>query len=164
MNLQQATTEQSNTVFAIIKENAQWLENKGIVQWPLTWINSIKDEILQSVERGLFYVIEAHNQITAVIELRTEPEAIWDYDQASSLYIHKLAINRLNAPKGTGRDVIELIKQQALAQKIPLIRLDCVAHNKKLRQFYQLCGFTFIKEVITEDITFALYEFKVVKN
>ncbi len=162
MNLRQVSTSESDIVFDILHENAIWLLSKGIFQWPLDWLESIHSEIKSSIESGLFYAVEINNNnLSAVIEIRSTPEEIWQNDAADALYIHKLAICRKYADSGLGRNILTLIKSQALQQNIEYLRLDCVAHNTKLREYYESCGFDLKGIVEAGEVNLALYEHQI---
>ncbi len=161
MNLIQISPEKSKMVFDIIHENALWLNSKNIMQWPMDWLHSIENEINDSISLGQFYSTQIDDEFSAVVEIKTSPEEIWAYDASLSVYVHKLAILRKHTGKGLGLIVINLIKALAIKQGMHSIRLDCVAHNVKLRAYYESCGFTFIKEVKTTNIALALFECKV---
>jgi len=78
-----------------------------------------------------------------------------------AIYIHKLAIRREYANINLGREIINLIELRAIQQGVKSLRLDCVAHNNKLRQYYESCGFIFKTEVNSAEIVLALYEYKI---
>ena len=162
MKLKKARIEDFELIFEILHENAKWLEQRAIVQWPLDWLESKRDEIKSSIEQGSFYNVEgeaaAHNEVAAIVELKSSPEDIWKSDDAKVLYIHKLAIRRKYENQGLGRQVLRLIKERAIKSNMKYLRLDCVAHNLALRQYYEANGFKLTTEVDTPDVALALYE------
>jgi len=127
----------------------------------LDWLQSKRLEIQESIELGSYYAIDIDNQIAAIVEIKSSPEEIWGNDNKLALYIHKLAIRRQYADKSLGRDILKLIQARATLQGVKYLRLDCVANNDKLRQYYESYGFTFTTEVNTGEITLALYEYEV---
>lgn len=162
MKLKPAKSEDFELIFEILHENAKWLEARNIVQWPLDWLDSKRDEINISVEQGNFYTLEieaeTHNEVAAIVELKSSPEDIWKSDDAKVLYIHKLAIRRKYENQGVGRQVLGLIKERAIKSNMKYIRLDCVAHNLALRQYYEGNDFKLVAEVTMPEVVFALYE------
>lgn len=161
MNLRQANTSEFDIVFDILHENAIWLLSKGIFQWPLDWLESIRSEIKSSIDSGLFFVAEIENKLAAVVEIRSAPEEIWQNDEVKALYIHKLAICRKYADSSLGRNILTLIKSQAVRQNIKCLRLDCVAHNDKLREYYESCDFKIKGIVEASEVNLALYEHQI---
>ena len=161
MNLRQVNTSEFDIVLDVLHENAIWLLSKGIFQWPLDWLESIRTEIKASIDSDLFYAAEIGNKLAAVIEIRSAPEEIWQNDEAEALYIHKLAICRKYAGSGLGQNIITLIKSKAKRQDINYLRLDCVAHNNKLREYYESCEFKLKGIVEAGEVNLALYEHKI---
>ncbi len=161
MNLRQASTSEFDIVYDILHENALWLLSKSIFQWPLDWLESIRSEIKASIDSGLFYVAEIDNKLAAVVEIRSAPEKIWQSNEAEALYIHKLAISRKYADSGLGRNILTLVKSQAIQQNIDYLRLDCVAHNNKLREYYESCEFKLKGIVEAGEVNLALYEHQI---
>ena len=161
MNLRLVTTTEFETVYDILHENARWLSVKNIIQWPLDWLQSKRQEIQGSIEFGAYHAIDIDDEIAAVVEIKSAPEEIWANDNIPALYIHKLAIRRKYSDKKLGREIINLIEMRAAQQGIKYLRLACVAHNDKLRKYYESCGFIFKSEVNSGEIVLALYEYRV---
>ena len=161
MNLRLVTSKEFETVYDILHENALWLSLKNIIQWPLDWLQSKRQEIQESIELGTYHAVDIDNEIAAIVEIKSVPEALWGNDNTPALYIHKLSIRRKYADKKLGREIINLIEAKAIQQGIKSLRLDCVAHNDKLRQYYESCGFTLTTEVSSGDIILALYEYEI---
>ena len=59
-----------------------------------------------------------------------------------------------------GLGILDQVKVRALKQGVTLIRLDCVAHNLKLRNYYESYGFTCVQERNNGVVELALYELK----
>ncbi len=161
MNLRQASILEFDLVYNILYENAIWIQSKGVFQWPIDWLESIRPEIKASIDSGLFYVIELDRKLVATVELRSNPEEIWKNDQAKALYIHKLAICRKYSDKDLGREFLTLIKSKAKDNNINYLRLDCVAHNHRLREYYESCEFELKGIVETTEVNLALYEHQI---
>lgn len=160
INLRRVRDTEFDVVYGILYENATWLLSKGIFQWPLDWLESIRPEIRASVSAELFYAVEVENTLVAVLEIRTAPELLWGNNQDEAHYIHKLAIQRQYSGSGLGRDILDLIKSKMQQNKIQFLRLDCVAHNDKLREYYESCGFNLKGIVDAGDVNLALYEYE----
>ena len=161
MLYRQAKPAEFESVFCILRENARWLFAKGILQWPLDWLESIQSEIQSSIDSGLFYVADIDQKIAAVIELKSEPEELWENDESPCLYIHKIAISRQYSNKGLGLNMLDFSQSQAIEKNAKYLRLDCVAHNKQLRNYYESYGFNLKGVVESGKINFALYEYKI---
>ena len=161
INLRKVSNTEFDVVYGILHENATWLLSKGIIQWPLDWLESIRPEIKASINTELFYAVEINNEVAAVCEIKTAAEALWDNSKTAALYIHKLAIRRKYSDGGLGRNILDLIKSKARLKNIKYLRLDCVAHNDKLRAYYESCGFSLKGIVDTDEVNLALYEHQI---
>lgn len=164
MNLTQCRNTDFNTVFDILHENALWLESHDIFQWPLDWLEAKRDEIRASVEQGLFYSVKINGDIAAVVEITSVADEFWKNEQSAALYVHKLALRREFSGQGLGRKIIALIEERAQQLGIEYLRLDCVAHNLKLRDYYESCLFQFKGEINLGEINLALYEYEISAN
>ena len=160
INLRQVRNSEFDAVYGILHENAIWLLSKGIIQWPLDWLESIRPEIKASINTELFYAVEI-NKVAAVCEIKIAAEALWDNSKTAALYIHKLAIRRKHSDGDLGRNILDLIKSKARLKNIKYLRLDCVAHNDKLRAYYESCEFALKGIVDADEVNLALYEFNI---
>lgn len=158
MFLDQATHTEYDEIFDILCENARWLESKGIFQWPLDWLHSNQDEIRSSINSGLYFKVEIDNHIAGVVELTQSPDEVWGGEDLPALYIHKLAIRRQYSNQSLGRGILDLIAKLASQQGLEYLRLDCVAHNTKLRDYYESYGFKYINEINAGVVNLALYQ------
>ena len=161
MEFKQANSEAFELIFEILHENAKWLETRNIVQWPLDWLESIRPEIRASIEAELFYAVEVNNKLAAVLEIRSAPVLLWGNNQDEAHYIHKLAIQRQYSGSSLGRNILALLKSEARQKNISFLRLDCVAHNDKLRAYYESCGFNLKGIVDAGEVNLALYEHQI---
>ena len=158
MNLRQVKALEFEVVYDILYENAQWLLRKNIFQWPLDWLQSKKEAIKESINSGRYYAIDNNNEIVAVVEINSIPEGLWGNDLTSALYVHKLAIRRKVSNQNLGGKILKLIEEMAVQQGVKYLRLDCIACNAKLRQYYETYGFMLKLVVKVGDVDFALYE------
>lgn len=158
MELLQVQPDEFDIVFDILRENAQWLEEKDIVQWPLEWLDAQKESIKEAIRDQQFVCFKKHGEIICVAQLISEPEAIWQFDPTPSIYVHKLAVRRHLAGSQLGQKMLKSIRQRGIDMQLQSIRLDCVAHNHSLRHYYERNGFHLQGEVETPEITLALYD------
>jgi GNAT superfamily N-acetyltransferase len=158
VNLRIVTPKEFETVYDILYENALWLSQKNIIQWPLDWLENKRQEIQETIEFGTYYAVDIENEIAAIVQIKSTSEDIWGNDKTLALYIHKLAIRRKFSNKNLGSKIINLIESKAAQDGVKYLRLDCVAHNVKLRQYYEASGFTLKNEVDSGDVFLALYE------
>ena len=161
IEIRQVKSSEFESVYGILYDNARWLLSKDILQWPLEWLESIRPAIKLSINGGHFYAMDIDFQMAAVLEIRSAPEPLWNYDSDEALYIHKLAIDRKYSNLAVGRNIIETLKTKAMSEGKCYVRLDCVAHNEGLRKYYESCGFQLKNVVETPVANLALYEFSI---
>ncbi|MGP4071761.1 GNAT family N-acetyltransferase [Piscibacillus sp. B03] len=67
---------------------------------------------------------------------------IWGEDSSNSLYLHRLAINPEYMNKGLGNSMLDWIYNNVSEEDF--LKLDCVADNIKLNDFYKKYGFELV--------------------
>jgi len=159
--LEIASVNQADLIFAILEENAKWLESKKIFQWPLNWLQSKKEELFNSIENGRYYYIEVNNKMACIVEISVKSELDWNNKQCNAIYINKLAVNRKYSGLGLGLEMLHLIKKYAIKINKSYIRLDVVASNIALREYYESNDFYFVNNQSNGEINVAKYEHKV---
>ncbi|NRA61137.1 MAG: GNAT family N-acetyltransferase [Psychrobium sp.] len=161
MNLKQVSPAQFELVFDIFLENARWLASKYIWQWPLDWLEDKRLEIKDAIDSGHYFSVDFGGELAGIVEIQSKPEELWNNDGKPLLYTHKLAIRRQYADQHLGRQIMSLIEARATQQGIKYLRLDCVAHNAKLRQYYESNGYKLVDEVKASEMNFALYQYEI---
>ncbi len=161
MNIIPATSIEAEEIYLLLYETALWIKPKCETQWPLEWLEAKKQDIFESVSQGNFYTVYTNEELSAVVEIRDEPEAIWNYDRASAYYIHKLAVRREYGGMGLGREVLHAIFDLAKLNGVSLVRLDCVTVNKKLQKYYASIGLNLVGSEFDEGTEVTLYELAV---
>ena len=156
--LSKALACECEEIYSVLMENALWLESLNILQWPVDWLESKKVEIYNSIVEGNFYVLKVGGSIEAVVEVKSEPEKIWGYDNTPSIYIHKLAKRRNTENKYIGEIVLFLISKMSSKFEVSAIRLDCISSNHKLRKYYLSKGFEFCGNVSNGEVELSLYQ------
>jgi len=153
-----ASIRDATVVYEVLMDNARWLASKGIKQWPVSWLEAIRPDIDEAISFGRFYIVEKLEQPVAVFELKTEPEAVWNYDEAHYVYIHKIAVMRRYAGLKIGASIIHSIQNMARRIGFLGVRLDCVEENRILRDYYKRLGFESMGTHKSSLIDLALYQ------
>ncbi|WP_179031265.1 GNAT family N-acetyltransferase [Paenibacillus kribbensis] len=150
----QASTEDREEVQELILKTARWLHSKGSTQWGNLLKGKDDHNLGGAIARGeviIFRTSEDHALAGAVI-LQQQPSAwdrkLWGLDDAdseggTSVYLHRLVVDRERAGKGLGHELMQWIEQGIRFTGKDRIRLDCIAGNDKLSQFYRQCGYTY---------------------
>jgi ribosomal protein S18 acetylase RimI-like enzyme len=161
MNVRKVKVAEAGLVHDILLENGRWMHSNGIEQWPTEWLESIAGDIAKSVGDEKFWCCTIKNEIAAVAEVKTDPEALWGFDAQSSAYVHKLAIRRKFASEGVGAALLRSTIENAFSDGLSFVRLDCVASNRRLRNYYEDLGFRYISTENNGEVDLALYQLEV---
>lgn len=139
-HLRVATSEDFSHIIHLLKQVAQWMKDKGINQWRFLLDGGDDEEIKQAIIDGQTYIVLKGSEIAATFTLLSNQSDwdrhIWGEDASSkSLYLHRLAINPAYMKKGLGAGILDWI--QSTATNVEYLKLDCVADNDKLNNFYK---------------------------
>ena len=122
-------------VVEVLDEVATWMSGRGIAQWPprfaANWVWS-------AVEAGETWLVVVDNHTAATITLSWE-DPLWDLETSAAGQVHGIAVRRFAG--GLGVTLLDWVQDEALRRGRPLLRLDCVADNQRLRAYYQAARF-----------------------
>lgn len=146
-------------VLEILDEASRWLSSKGLeTQWmpSPTFRQTIKDNI----DRGEVYVVKDIKKTVGTITLQWNDKKFWGDLPRDAGYIHKLAITRSLAGQRLGLRLLHWAEDKARAEGKRYLRLDCIASNKTIREYYEKAGFTHIRDREMPGWKASLYEKK----
>ncbi|MFE8699991.1 GNAT family N-acetyltransferase [Cytobacillus sp. FJAT-54145] len=142
------TIHDCDQVIKMLKEIALWMKKNGINQWKFLLEGGDDEEIKEAISKQETFIVTKNNQLIATFTLlNTQSEwdqHIWGEDISNNvLYLHRLAIIPTYMKKRIGKELLDWIVTNVRDDK-KYLRLDCVASNSKLNQFYQNYGFDLI--------------------
>jgi ribosomal protein S18 acetylase RimI-like enzyme len=146
-------------VLEILDEASRWISSKGLeTQWQSspTFRQTIKDNI----DRGEVYVVKDMKGTVGTIILQWGDTKFWGDLPPVAGYIHKLAITRSHAGQRLGLRLLRWAEDKARAEGKKYLRLDCLASNKTIREYYEKAGFTHIRDKEMSGWKASLYEKK----
>jgi GNAT superfamily N-acetyltransferase len=122
-------------VLAVLDEVAAWLGERGVRQWPprFEW-----EWIEPAVLTGDTWLAVDDGQVLATVTL-DRADGLWADRPAPAAYVHRLAVRRVAA--GLGARILDWATAAAAAEGCHYLRLDCVAANRRLRDYYEAAGF-----------------------
>lgn len=146
----------TNEVHELILQTARWLHSKGSTQWG-GLLNGHDDHNLSgAVKRNevICFRDTQTGELAASVILQQQPSE-WDRnlwgltqdDPGSSVYLHRLVVNRRYGRTGLGQDILTWVESGITYPGKDRIRLDCIASNEILNSFYRRCGYTYKGEV-----------------
>ena len=137
----------SEKIYRIILECAQWLKSRGIKQWNPPYP---KELFKKDISEGKVYYFVSSGKIVGTATLSKNkpfyyPKNIWSSD-ADVLYLTKFSVPRKLKNLGIGKKLLVEIGKRAKTSKIKKIRLDVPDYNKKLINYYFESGFIPVKK------------------
>jgi GNAT superfamily N-acetyltransferase len=148
--VERASSLKGEQVIRLLKEVAQWLKNNEINQWGYLLQGGDDMEILKAIENKETFIVIENGEMVGTFTLSSK-QSEWDKhifgveDSSDSLYLHRLAVSPKFMGKGIGKSMLKWIEENHQSEKTYL-KLDCVADNQRLNQFYRENGFTYIGE------------------
>ena len=94
------------------------------------------------------------------ITLQWSDEKFWGDVPPDAGYIHKLAVTRSHAGQRLGLRMLEWAETKARAEGKRCLRLDCLASNKTIREYYEKGGYVHVRDVLVPGWKASLYEKK----
>ncbi|MDZ5609041.1 GNAT family N-acetyltransferase [Bacillus pseudomycoides] len=140
-----AHSDESILIINMLKEVAQWLKEKEIDQWQYLLGGGDDEEIIQAVINKNTYIILKGNEMIGTFTV-SSIQSEWDRHifgedaLSDSLYLHRLAIIPKYMKSRIGERALMWIQDNMHTGK-KFLKLDCVANNLKLNNFYKNNGF-----------------------
>lgn len=144
--IQQAEEKDIPIIEAILLDAVDWMTKSGVPnQWNesnVTW-----SALSKSYRINNFYIAYQNESPAACMALLDYDPTYWpDIPKGESLYLHKLAVKREFAGKGSSKELIDFAKNLAHSYCINTIRLNCNQHRIKLRAVYENACFMCVEE------------------
>ncbi|WP_068613434.1 GNAT family N-acetyltransferase [Paenibacillus tuaregi] len=155
----------AEAVQGLMLATARWLHSKGSTQWGGLLKGHDDHNVPAAIDRGevILFRNREDGKLAGMVLLQQQPSAwdreLWelgpeaaeDYnnpdhqgDPGTSIYLHRLMVNRSYAGTGLGRSILAWVETGAAYDGKDRIRLDCIAHNESLNLFYPSCGYTYV--------------------
>lgn len=139
-NIKIASNNDTGKIIKMLKRIALWMKDNEINQWSFLLDGGDDEEIEQAISNQETYIVLKDNEIIATFTLLSKQSEwdrhIWGEDNTSkTVYLHRLAIIPTYMKKGLGRSILVWIQNNVRDRDY--LRLDCVADNIKLNNFYK---------------------------
>jgi len=134
---------------AIYADVGSWLHDvKGITdQWPRRWGTKLLDRL---IDARVLYVAELGSEIVGSFLYSDRGDA-WVEKSRDAMYLGGLAVIRKFSGNGYGTELVKWAKAETERIGKQRLRLDCVASNKTLQNYYRSLGFRSVGEVENPD-------------
>jgi GNAT superfamily N-acetyltransferase len=108
------------------------------------------------VETSSLFLVWIGDAAVATFSLLEKDVMYWPTAVDDALYLHRFAVQRTAA--GTGRRAIDWMVTEAQRRGRAYLRLDCLADNPGICQYYESAGFVEVYEIILDGTRFSLRE------
>lgn len=162
-----ATSSDYEKVFNTLLDTAKWLNKKGSDQWGDLLLGKDvhrTDRAIQNQNVYMAYSKENYLGVFILLETQSSWDAeLWGKDSGiHTTYLHRVALAEEAHGSGNGELLLRVAMNKAVKNGNRVIRLDCIAENHYLNQFYKNAGFVLVetdKEVrYNRQSKFNLYE------
>jgi len=135
-----ATGETASDIVGLRDSLARWQQQERIQQWAPGEVTIA--QVAEQISRNEWWILEEERKIIATVRIVETDELIWPEDDPQAAYIHGLMVDRSRAGQSIGKQVLEWAEQAILANGQSIARLDCVASNVALCQYYTSRGYS----------------------
>jgi ribosomal protein S18 acetylase RimI-like enzyme len=140
----------ADTVIDILDEAATWLTERGIDQWIPG--NFDRAGLMAEIEDAEFYLVLQDGETddgepAATFSLQWRDPDVWGAVPDDACYLHNFAVRRAFGGQELGRRILDWAAERAAEAGKDYLRLDCVAWNPGLNDYYRRAGFTYRGQV-----------------
>jgi ribosomal protein S18 acetylase RimI-like enzyme len=157
--MRQARLADLDTVVSMLEEAARWMIRREIEGWTPDGFS--RERIAVLIESGEIYLAVLGGWLAGTFALQWSDRETWGDVPDDAGYIHGLAIRREFAGKGLGREMLRRAEQMVSRSEREYLRLDCVADNMPLNEYYRRAGFAYRGRSVVRGLTVSLYEKRV---
>jgi len=142
-----ATMDELGQILSILDKAAIWLFDIGIKnQWIPGEVYKPDIYYENAIKNKQWYVALENEVIVGTFLIRWTDKNIWQDRDKSAGYIHHLAIDRTCSIPSLGEKLLQWVEERIKMGGKDKIRLDCMATNKRLNEYYLTKGYQFVKQ------------------
>ena len=157
--MRQARLTDLDTVVSMLEEAARWMIQREIEGWTPDGFS--RERIAVLIESGEIYLAVLDGWLAGTFTLQWADRETWGDVLDDAGYVHGLAIRREFAGKGLGREMLRRAEQMVSRSEREYLRLDCVADNMPLNEYYRRAGFAHRGRSVVRGLAVSLYEKRV---
>ena len=142
LNIVSAKSDDLGRYLDLLEEVADWLETRGIRQWPPGNFRRSADYYVESIKRQEVQLAFVGAELVGTLRLLLLEPIVWpEVVEEDAIYVYNLAVRRVWAYHGLGGRLLEWADNRAAFLGKKCIRLDCIPDNEFLRDYYRQAGF-----------------------
>lgn len=152
-----AKMDDIDTVLAILDEAASWIIEQKL---PSVWMPGrfSREAFLDEISSGEVHVGLVDEKPAGTITLQWSDLVFWGEQQPNSGYVHKLAVRPVYAGQKIGLEMLKWAEATARKAGKRFLRLNCLAEDRKIRDYYERAGFLYKGDVMGPRAMATLYE------
>ena len=157
IEISRAGTADLDTVLGILDEATIGLLEHGI---PTVWKPGgfSRQTFLEQIQRGEAYLALVDKAAVGTFILQWSDVQFWGEHPPDAGYVHKLAIKPAYSGRGIGVEMLKWAETAARNSGKKFLRLNCLAADRKTRDYYEKAGFIHVDDVAEPRGTASLYE------
>jgi ribosomal protein S18 acetylase RimI-like enzyme len=137
-----AQDEDLGRYIELLEEVADWLETRRIRQWRPGNFRLSADYYAESIKRKEVQLAFVGDELVGTLRLLLREPIVWpDIVEDDAVYVYNLAVRRAWADRRLGHRMLQWAGDRATSLGRRYIRLDCVADNRFLHEYYRLAAF-----------------------
>ena len=132
----------------LLEELADWLESRGIKQWPRGRVNLSSMYFAGSITRQEVQLAFIGDELVGTLRLLMSDPIVWpEVQHDDAVYVYNLGVRRTWAGQDFGGRLLDWAERRAASLGRHFVRLDCKHDNAFLRGYYERKGFAARGEV-----------------
>jgi GNAT superfamily N-acetyltransferase len=143
IEMSQARLDHTAAVIELVTEISAWLAARGIQQWPYPPGPEVRQLFTREIARGEVYLAWqiAGRDPLGLLRFEWHDAQLWPGDPDGGGYVHSLGVRPSAHGRGVGAGMLHWAAEHVRARGRRYLRLDCVAGNRILGDYYQGLGF-----------------------
>ena len=138
-SLHRATRSSASGIVALRDSLARWQQKQAIQQWSPGELSI--GQVAEQIDLSEWWISSEGNKILAAVRLTDSDELIWPDRNPAAAYIHGLMVDRSLSGQKFGQKILKWAEEEIHAKGCSVVRLDCVATNENLRNYYEKLGY-----------------------
>jgi GNAT superfamily N-acetyltransferase len=140
ITISQARISETDSVTSILREAADWLEERGIPMWHAEELD--REQTAAAVAAGYFFLARCGGEAVGTVKFQLQDALFWpDTPTDEAAYVHRLAVRRAFAGGRLSALLLDWAAERAVSAGKRFLRLDCEAARPRLRAVYERRGF-----------------------
>jgi len=146
-----------DTVLGILDQATSWLLDSNL---PTPWVPGkfSRQTFQDQITRGEVYLATDNTVPVGTFVLQWSDPTFWGEKPPDAGYLHKFAVKPEHHGKRFGQSMLKWAIERTRKAGKKYLRLNCVAEDKGIRNYYEKAGFSYRGDVIGPVCLASIYE------